>query len=243
MHHVVLERWSRGRSPLHGRDARVKIVALIAYLLALATTPPMTLAHLAGYALLPVCGVLLARLPPGGVLIRSLVILPFSGLFALLIWLSGDAARAIVLIEKSYLSALAALVIVGATPVPALLEGLRAMKVPRFLVLVVQFLYRYLFVIFEQAQHMRIAAVSRGGTGWPSGPGGRFAGAAGSVAVLFARSYERAEGIHHAMLSRGFEGRFPIATASELRAADVAFVTAVILLCAALRFAAGRTSL
>ena len=38
MQHVVLERWSRGSSFLHDRDARAKILALLIFLVAVATT-------------------------------------------------------------------------------------------------------------------------------------------------------------------------------------------------------------
>jgi energy-coupling factor transporter transmembrane protein EcfT len=48
---------------------------------------------------------------------------------------------------------------------------------------------------------MRIAARSRGGF--------RFDAAAGALAVLFARAWERAEAVHQSMLARGFQGRFP----------------------------------
>ena len=37
MHHVTLDRWSRGASPLHRRDPRVKIAAVLVFLVVLAT--------------------------------------------------------------------------------------------------------------------------------------------------------------------------------------------------------------
>ena len=37
MHHLVLERWSRGASALHRRDPRVKIAAVLVFLVVLAT--------------------------------------------------------------------------------------------------------------------------------------------------------------------------------------------------------------
>ena len=41
MHHVTLDQWSRGASLLHQRDPRVKIAAVLAFLVVLATaTPP-----------------------------------------------------------------------------------------------------------------------------------------------------------------------------------------------------------
>ena len=199
MHHAVLDRWSRGRSPLHARDGRVKVLLLVAFLTAVATTPRFTAWYVAGYGLAVLASVALAGLPLGGVLARAAVVLPFSATFALVSLMAGDSPRAVALVLKSYLSAAAVLIIVGSTPLPELLRSLERLRVPRFLVLVVQFLYRYLFVISEQAQHMRLAALSRGG--W------RFRPAAGAVAVLFARSYGRAEGVHHAMLARGFQGQ------------------------------------
>jgi cobalt/nickel transport system permease protein len=77
--------------------------------------------------------------------------------------------------------------------------------------------YRYLFVISEQAQHRRLAARSRGSS---------FRASAGALGVLFARSWERADGIYYAMLARGFNGRFPSFTASRFAGADAAFLLA-----------------
>lgn len=229
MHHVVLERWSRGRSPLHARDARVKIIALIAFLIGLATIPRLNPAVAAGYVVLLATGILLSGLPPLGILLRSLVIIPFSGVFALVSWLAGDPIRAVSLIERSYLSVLAVLLLVGTTPFPSLMAALESLGTPRFLVLVIQFLYRYLFVISEQAQHMRVAASCRAG----SGPRLVFQAAAGAVAMLFARSYERAEGIHRAMISRGFEGHFALSAPGTIGPAD-ALLLAVVICCALL---------
>ena len=231
MHHVVLERWSRGRSSLHSRDARIKILALVVFLIGLATVPRLTPLLLAGYLTLLAAGLILSALPPLGVLFRSLVILPFSGVFALVSWISGDSVKAVSLIEKSYLSVVAVLLLVGTTPFPSLMTALESLGVPRFLVLVIQFLYRYLFVISEQAQHMRVAASCRAG----SGSRLVLRAAAGTVAVLFSRSYERAEGIHRAMISRGFQGHFPLAAGHRIGWADIMLLTVVVCCSVALR--------
>jgi cobalt/nickel transport system permease protein len=232
MHHAVLDRWSRGSSPLHARDARVKVVLLLAFLAAVATTPRFAPAYLAGYGAAVLAGVALAGLPVQAVLLRAAVVLPFSVTFAGISLLAGDSERAGALVLKSYLSALAVLVVAGSTPLPKLLRALERLRVPRFLVLVVQFLYRYLFVISEQAQHMRLAAQSRGG--W------RFRPAAGAVAVLFARSYARAQGVHRAMLARGFQG--PVTPLAPERAGwkDGALLAGGLAAVAALRFGVER---
>ena len=232
MHHVVLERWSRGSSFLHARDARVKVLVLLAYLVALTTTTPMTAAAGTCYAALVAAAIVAARLPLAGLALRAATVLPFAGAFALFSLLAGDESRALSLVSKSYLSAAAVLILAGTTPLPKLVRGLESMGVPRFLTLVIHFLYRYLFVVSEQAQHMRMAALARGG-------GLRLAHAAGAAATLFGRSYARAEGIHGAMLARGFVGRMELLAEARLGAADVLFLLGGAGLATVLRLAMG----
>ena len=224
MHHVVLERWSRGASPIHRRDPRAKIAALAAFLVVLATAR-QSLPALALALFLFLCGGLLwARLPLAAALARACIVLPFTLLFAGISWLSGDPARGLALALKSYLSALAVLLVVSTTALPVLLRGLEMTGAPRFLLMVAQFLYRYLFVISEEAQHMSKAAASRGASvRGMVGNGARFRAAAGALAVLFARSYGRAEDIHRAMLARGFRGHFQPLFALRFRKSDAAF--------------------
>ena len=236
MHHVTLDQWSRGASPLHRRDPRVKIAAVMTFLVVLATAH-RELAWL-GAASFVVLGAAArwARLPLGGALARAGVVLPFTAVFAGVSWLAGDPARGATLVMKSYLSALAVLLLVSTTPLPVLLRGFEMTGAPRFLLMVAQFLYRYLFVISEEAQHMRKAALSRGATvGGLAGNTARFRAAAGALAVLFARSYARAEGIHRAMLARGFPGYFRPLMELHLHRGDVWFLVFGMLTPVALR--------
>jgi cobalt/nickel transport system permease protein len=225
VHHVTLDRWSRGASPIHRRDPRVKIVALLVFLVVLATEyRELVWLCVALFAVL--CAVTrLARLPLAGAMVRAGVVLPFTAVFAGVSWLAGDPARGGALVMKSYLSALAVLLLVSTTPLPLLLRGLEMTGAPRFLLMVAQFLYRYLFVISEEAQHMRKAALARGATlGGLAGNAARFRAAAGALAVLFARSYARAEEIHRAMLARGFPGYFRPLIELHFHGSDVIFL-------------------
>lgn len=235
MHHVILERWAQGTGPLHARDARAKILALLAFLIVLATTPPAGSVRLAVYALIVLSAAVMAKLPLLGLLARAAVVLPFSLTFAVISWFAGDHSRAIALVAKTYLSAAAVLVIAGTTPLPALLRGFEALGAPRVLMAVVQFLYRYLFVISEQAQHMRLAAACRAGL-QRGRRRNRFDAAAGALSVLFARSYLRADGIHRAMLARGYNGRLPLADPVRFTASDAAFAALAVLTLASLHF-------
>lgn len=224
MHHIVLDRWSRGSSAAHRLDPRAKIVPLLALLAALATARHGLPEFSAAVFVLLCAALLAARIPLFPALARAALVLPFAVVFAVVCWLAGDPARGLSLLLKSYLSALAVLTVVATTPLPALLRGIESLRVPLFLLTVAQFLYRYLFVISEEAQHMRKAAAARGTPTRPLASGGaRFRAAAGALAVLFARSYGRAQNVHRAMLARGFTGRLHPLFDLHFRPADAAF--------------------
>jgi cobalt/nickel transport system permease protein len=223
-------------SPLHRRDPRVKIAAVLVFLVVLATAH-RELAWLGAALFAVLCAAArLARLPLKAALARAGVVLPFTAVFAGVSWLAGDPARGAVLVMKSYLSALAVLLLVSTTPLPVLLRGFEMTGAPRFLLMVAQFLYRYLFVISEEAQHMRKAALARGATvGGLAGNAARFRAAAGALAVLFARSYARAEEIHRAMLARGFPGYFRPLAELHFHTGDIVFLALGVLTPIALR--------
>ena len=233
MHHLVIDRWSQGSSPLHARHPQAKILALLVLLIALSTTPPEAQWAFVAFAALECAAALVANLPVGGLLARAALVLPFSATFALLTWWSGDGLRAWALAEKSYLSGFAVLLFVSTTPLPTTISALDAWRCPRPLLLVIQFLYRYLFVIAEQSQRMRQAALCRRG---PAKRTMSFRAAAGVLGVLFARSWQRADGVYQAMLARGFEGRFPVRSPQAFQSADGLFLGASLALCAAARF-------
>jgi cobalt/nickel transport system permease protein len=224
MHHVTLDRWSRLSSPIHGLDARMKILGALAILVSLVLTHRAYAALFASYALLIIALSLAARLPVVPLALRAALVLPFAGTVAALNLFGGDAARAAGVLGKSYLSACTALLLLAAAPVLALLRGLESLGAPRFLLMVAQFLYRYLFVLSEQAQHMTLARRCRAPR--PSREP-LFRSAAGAVAVLFARSYDRADRIHRAMLARGFQGHFVLLDPPAWRAADYASLAAL----------------
>lgn len=239
MHHARVDDWSRRTSYLHSRDPRAKLIALLIYLIILATTPLRNngwffTAQMLLYAAILVCGIVAARLPFVALPERALVVLPFALTFGIVSWAAGDPGRAVLLVPKSYLSALAVLLVVATTPMPRLLSGIESLGAPRMFVLAVQFLYRYLFVLSEQAQHMRLAAACRAGEGRSNQPA-RFRSATGAVSVLFARSYARADGIHRAMLSRGFEGRLVSIASEQILMADLVFASGLIAACCAVR--------
>lgn len=224
MHLVLLDRWNSLDSPLHRLDPRAKIVGLLGLVVFLATRRGGT-RGLAAVAVLLLVLILVSGVPLVYYLKRAALVLPFTAMAAIASLLAPAHAPTPVsiLAAKSYLAALVVLLLIATTRMADLLRGLESLHVPGLLLMVVQFLYRYLFVLSEEAQHMSYARQSRAGRRrlWSLNAAG------GAIAVLFARSYARAERIHQAMLARGFQGHMPTLRRIRWRAADTVFVVLV----------------
>lgn len=162
---------------------------------------------------------LAARLPVPRVHFAAAVVLPFAAVFALMSFLAGPPEKGLAIMGRSWLSAFTTVLLMATTSQPDLLAGLESLHAPRFLVQVMQFLYRYLLVLLEEAGAMRAAAASRAGKLRAR----EFRRAAAAAGVLFARSSGRAQAIHRAMTARGFQGHIPRFRILRLTWADAWF--------------------
>lgn len=233
MQQARLERWSLQDSFVHRRHAAAKAVAAFALLLSISTLTDHTRVVCALYFVLLIAITIAAGLPLFPIILRAAAILPFALTFALISAVAGEPARAAMLIVRGYLSTFAALLLMSTTPMPELLAGLEWLRFPAFLLQVMQFLYRYLTVLTTEASSMRQASLARAGQIRML----QFRQAAGAAGVLFARSWARAQAIHRAMISRGFDGHMPRFTRVRFGMADVGFVAGAAIVIAGLRVA------
>ena len=125
--------------------------------------------------------------------------------------ISGEGLRQFTTIAlKSWVSVQAALLLAFTTPFNDLIDGLRELRLPRIMVAIISFMYRYLGVLGDEAGRMNRARASRSAVGPTGRAGGGIlwrASVTGSmVGSLFLRSYERSERIYAAMQARGFDG-------------------------------------
>ena len=190
----VFDQWSRGNSAVHRLDPRLKVAACFALLI-------LTSVWSRAWTVLPLAVLIAAaaRIPILGLARRAALVLPFTLIFAAVTAFFGDYPRAAALLWRSYLSALWVGLLMATTPLEVVLETAARFGIPRLLVEVTHFTWRYLGVIGAQAWRLKTAALTRGGER-------SFDISAASLAVLFASSYARAERIHRAMLSRGATG-------------------------------------
>jgi cobalt/nickel transport system permease protein len=122
-------------------------------------------------------------------------------------------------VVKAWLSVLVSGLLVVTTPFPDLLKAMRSLHIPLVLTATISFMYRYLFVLVDEATRLQAARAARSvGTGRTVWWRARVLG--GMIGSLFIRSYERSERIYAAMLSRGFAGEVRTLTRLTWQARD-----------------------
>jgi cobalt/nickel transport system permease protein len=222
----LLDRYQTGASMIHAFDPRAKVVMAVLFILSNVLLPDGAWpAFLVSWGM--VLGIsLLARLGPGFVIKRSIVALPFlfaavSAIFAVpgrqvatlelgawqLVATDAGLIRFTSIVVRSWLSVQVAILLTATTHFPDLLHALRHLHVPKMLVAVIAFMYRYLFILSEESTRLLRARDSRSPR--PDGRGElpvlRRARVAGNmVGQLFLRSFERSDRIYSAMLARGY---------------------------------------
>jgi cobalt/nickel transport system permease protein len=136
---------------------------------------------------------------------------------------------------KSWVSVQAALLLTYTTPFHDLVDGLRALRLPRIMVAIISFMYRYLAVVGDEANRLNRARSSRSADAGVGRAGGtlrwRAAVTGSMVGSLFLRSYERSERVYAAMQARGFDGemRYLPSPAPSMRALTVLVVALIAL--------------
>lgn len=234
MHAHFLDPYQPLGSPVHTLDPRVKFVLALAYILTAALTPmgawPVYILLLA----LVLAVEILSGLGIKHVHRRALLALPFvlaalpllftvkgqtlAAFWGLNISLEG-LERFVSIALKSWLSVQMAIVLAASTSFPDLLTAMRAVRIPRLLVALFGLMWRYLFVLADEAIRLMRARAARSGQAGPSSArtGGSVAWrakvAGGMAGNLFLRGIERSDRIYMAMLARGYNGEvrsFPL---------------------------------
>jgi len=198
----------------------VKILSALTFICVVIATPVTNVAAYLSYFAIIGLAITIARLPWKTVLKRSLIEIPFV-LFAFLMPFFGTGARVEFfglslyeegliagagIIAKGTLGILTAILLSSSTTAREILRGLETLRLPALLIQIATFMLRYMNVVNDEMERMRIARAARGfeATGikhWKV--------IANSAGALFIRSYERGERVHLAMISRGYTGHMP----------------------------------
>jgi cobalt/nickel transport system permease protein len=210
-------------------DPRARILAIVAAIAIVASTPPAVLRPFTVYAALGLLLVLLSKASGFYLTLRCLAASPFLLLAGgLLAFEKGMPAGASVLC-KGYFAALLLALLTATTPLSDLLWALRRLKAPHALNIILGMMYRYTALLSEEYARMERARDCR--TVRPLGRR-RISIYGHQFGNLILRSWDRADRVHAAMLSRGFDGSWPAMEQRRFRGWDAGFVlvTAVLFL-------------
>jgi cobalt/nickel transport system permease protein len=230
MHVHFVDPYQPADSPVHRLAPRAKLLTALGFIVVTALLPsgfwPVYLLLLS----LTISASILSSLRLSFLMKRSAVALPFALAAVTVIFTTPGTAwletslgpwpitvtgpgvvRFLSIVVKSWLSVQAAILLSATTSFPDLLVAMRAVHIPRLLVAVFAMMWRYLFVLSDEALRLMRAREARSGSnGLHRRSGGSLAwrgkvtgGMAGS---LFVRSLERGERIHAAMTARGYDG-------------------------------------
>ncbi len=195
-------------------------MTVLAFISVSVSTPITRWPAFVAFFLLLVAAALASKIPLLLLFKRALIEIPFI-FFAILMPFFGTGEKFEIagielyregllagtsIVVKGTLGVLAAVILSTTTTAREILRGLERLKLPAIMVQIASFMLRYVNVISDEMERMKVARESRGfvATGikhWKV--------LATSAAALFIRSYERGERVHLAMLSRGFDGNLP----------------------------------
>jgi len=204
----------------HLLPSHLKILAVLAFISVSVSTPITRWPAFIAFFLLLVATAFASKIPLLLLFKRALIEIPFI-FFAILMPFFGTGEKFEIagielyregllagtsIVVKGTLGVLAAVILSTTTTAREILRGLERLKLPAVMVQIASFMLRYVNVISDEMERMKVARESRGfiATGikhWKV--------IATSAAALFIRSYERGERVHLAMLSRGFDGNLP----------------------------------
>lgn len=222
MHELMkqIDAQTKKRSPLHRVDTRVMIVftfALIIYAVILSDMLKLIILEIFLLSLMVV-----ARLSPGYVVKRLLLIFPFGGFIALMqpfiqsgeviyTWWVLDITRegldfGMLLLLKMTVCVSAVILLSSVSSLPEILDGLKKLKVPRFFITTLNMMIRYLYLFYDNLGRMRTAQKCRGFTTRNNPMGYNFVlrNLGNTISSLFLKSYEQGEHVYTCMLARGY---------------------------------------
>jgi len=234
----LLDRLSYKNTFIHRLDPRIKLIATLLYLFTVISFSKYEVVSLFPFFLYPVLLMTLGEIPLLFLIKKVMLVSPFAifvGIFNPLL----DAGQVVLIqgvtisagwisffsiLVKFTLTVSTALLLIATTSFPGVCHALRQLGVPSLFVSQLLFLYRYIFVLMEEA--MRIVRARDMRSFGRRGTGTRVF--VRLVGVLFLRTVERAERIYYAMLSRGFQGDMPTLRRFRITARDFCFAVFVI---------------
>lgn len=251
MKYPQIDKYSDLDSPLHDFEPRLKLVSLLALTFSVVLLPDIKLAAL-GFAV-ALGLVISSKLPFSFIIYYAkwvalftlpfLIILPFTvkgeKLWSLgfLVITNEGIEYGTILVLRALSAAMLMLTMVATTGFVGTIKALDKLRIPEELTQLLTLSYRYIFVLISEAKRILRALKARGFKQKADLYTLKTTGKV--IGMLFVKSYERAERVHQALKSRGYQGGFRSSSSFNVRNKDVfaAFLlTAIAILLHCLRW-------
>jgi cobalt/nickel transport system permease protein len=203
MRHDFIDRYSRMNSPIHRIPTTVKLASTLCLI---AATITVHFSHswffmLVGASLLIISS--LTTIPWKFILGRLILLEPLAlGIAVMALFQPNGTFIFFSILTKSTLCLLTVILLSNTTPFSDLLSTLKRFGVPKLFITILALMYRYLFVLIDEAERLSRARNSRT---FSDTRIRKWSSMASLVGQLFVRSTERAERIYAAMSARGWK--------------------------------------
>lgn len=229
-----LDAFAGGGTSMHRLDPRAKVLTTAVFLVCVVSFDKHDVSGLLPFALYPIAIASTGRVPFGYVIRKVLMVAPLAlivGLSNLFldrgaaftigpIVLSGGVLSFTSIFVRFALTVATAVALIGVTGFEGLCVGLRRLGTPQVLTVQLLLLYRYIFVLVEEATRLArarsVRSFGKRGLGMEA--------YASMIGHFLLRAIDRAHRVHAAMSSRGFTGEMHFMRAMSMRGSDVAFV-------------------
>jgi cobalt/nickel transport system permease protein len=222
------------KTPIHGVDPRVKVLTTIYFMALVVSFGKYDPAGLAPLIIYPIAVMVIGDIPFGYIAKKLLIASPFVLSVALFnpildqspalavgpFIVTGGVLSFVSIMAKYVLTVSAGLTLIACTGVDAICSALAGMGVPRAFTIQLLFLYRYIFVLGQEAVRMARARALRSF----GNKGMGMTAYSSMIGHLLLRTLDRAQRIHLAMLCRGFDGEIRSAEISGLRLWDLLYL-------------------
>jgi cobalt/nickel transport system permease protein len=210
-------------------DPRVKLLCVFSLAILVAT---LTRVEALLIVIIFALGLALVSRIPGLHLAKGFALaVPFVLFASFTMLLTSGAENALAMGLRVSTSVLLLLVLVSSTPFMDVLWTLRWFRLPTILSDMIMFTYRFIFVMLDESERMRLARKSRGfGGGRSLLDREAFKVLSNTIGMIFLRSYRRANRVYAALLSRGYDGKIRSITAFKVKARDAMFGLAFVII-------------
>lgn len=203
MRHDFFDRYSRQDTPVHRAGAVLKLGAALAFIGLTLVVPVSAVSFFVALGVVLLAVAVAARIPLRYVGWRLVWLEPFVlGVAGLSLLQPGGLVVFATIMVKSTVCLLTMVLLANTTPFAELLRVARRFGVPSLLVTTLALLYRYLFVLVDEAERMQRARQART---FDRRRASVWRNLGSVIGQLFVRSTERAERIYAAMLARGWK--------------------------------------